>query len=562
MNTINSQQAGTEKAIMEYQTSTGDPVKLTMPMVRKYLVQGYPDMVTDQEIIYFMHICKSRKLNPFTKDCYLIKYSTKDNAAIVTSVEYFRKNAMKNRTCKGWSKGVIVQDKEGKVKYSHGIVLDHEIVLGGWFKAKPEGWDREFIHEVPLKPYIKKTKEGKTTSFWSEDKQSFMISKVAEAQGLKTLWGEECTGMYSHEEATSISLVSPKELTLDTNETKDDIQFAKVFDTLLSNRKEDSKYMDQYIQSISELNNLTVTEVKAEAIDHFDAFFNAFLHWRIKKYPNEFAVRDCQVPEKRDTKKEPPPPSFIPDYTARNSAMSTNEKEKVENNHQVQNKFDIYILPDFKGKIAMRFGAEKVQAAIDFISSLAEKNHIPFKLYVETSLQPENFEQFCKWFENDTKKPVPENKEDIAVGKVLDILNKNPAYITGEEWESIWNYCKHFKKTGYSAFILDNKELVENSPIEFYDQCKEKWDRICEGLKWTYTHISNEQASSAMNESLPVKPKAGNGQELLNQIEDEKEMFPELYQMAIEKYGEPETVEDCQAIHKYINDLIDLQNEN
>ena len=44
-----------------------DQVKLNPGIVRKYLVNGQGS-VTDQEIVYFMHLCKSRQLNPFTNE--------------------------------------------------------------------------------------------------------------------------------------------------------------------------------------------------------------------------------------------------------------------------------------------------------------------------------------------------------------------------------------------------------------------------------------------------------------------------------------------------------------
>ena len=40
-------------------------VKLNPAIVRKYLVNGQGS-VTDQEIMYFMHMCKARQLNPYS----------------------------------------------------------------------------------------------------------------------------------------------------------------------------------------------------------------------------------------------------------------------------------------------------------------------------------------------------------------------------------------------------------------------------------------------------------------------------------------------------------------
>ena len=67
-----------EKA-MVYAMGNGDEMKLTMGMVKKYLVTGKSDLVTEQELVYFMHECKARRLNPFLRQCWLIKYSEREN---------------------------------------------------------------------------------------------------------------------------------------------------------------------------------------------------------------------------------------------------------------------------------------------------------------------------------------------------------------------------------------------------------------------------------------------------------------------------------------------------
>ena len=57
--------------------------------------------------------------------------------------------------------------------------------------------------EVPVKRYIKKTREGKVTRFWSEDNQPEQIAKVAESQGLRAAWPDEFQGLYVDAERQS-----------------------------------------------------------------------------------------------------------------------------------------------------------------------------------------------------------------------------------------------------------------------------------------------------------------------------------------------------------------------
>jgi len=186
--------------LVKYQAKDGQAVELSFDSIKKFLVSGKSELVTNQEMIYFMGICKARGLNPFAKDCYLIKYTDRDPAAIVVSIDFFRSRARAQPDCRGWEAGVIVKKKDGTLRYSKGLVLDDETLVGGWFKARPDGWDCDFELEVNLGGYIKKTKEGKPTQFWREDNRATMIRKVAESQGLREVWPSEFGKMYLAEE--------------------------------------------------------------------------------------------------------------------------------------------------------------------------------------------------------------------------------------------------------------------------------------------------------------------------------------------------------------------------
>ena len=54
----------------------GAQVALDLPFVKRYLVRGRSELVSDQEIVLFMNTCKSRGMNPLVNgEVYLIKYS-------------------------------------------------------------------------------------------------------------------------------------------------------------------------------------------------------------------------------------------------------------------------------------------------------------------------------------------------------------------------------------------------------------------------------------------------------------------------------------------------------
>ena len=185
--------------IIKYEAKDGQTVELTFDTIKRYLVHGKPELVTNQEMIFFIGICKARGLNPFAKDCYLIKYSN-DPAAIVTSIDYFRAQAKSKRDCQGWESGIIVEDPDGNIRYSKGLIKKNETLLGGWFKARPKGWDHDFDLEVNLAGYIKRKQDGSITKFWQPENQPTMIRKVAESQGLREIWPDEFAKLYVEEE--------------------------------------------------------------------------------------------------------------------------------------------------------------------------------------------------------------------------------------------------------------------------------------------------------------------------------------------------------------------------
>ena len=185
-----------ERGLVEYQSRDGQNIKLSFDVVRKFLVSGRPEFVTDQEIVFYMGTCKARGLNPFKKDCYLVKYTQNDNAACIVSIDYYRSRAKAMPDCQGWSCGIIVKNGDKVVQRGGSFLHPGDELLGGWFRAKPKGWFDEFEWSVSLAPYVKKKANGEVTRFWSADNQPSQICKVAESQGLRHVWPDEFQGLY------------------------------------------------------------------------------------------------------------------------------------------------------------------------------------------------------------------------------------------------------------------------------------------------------------------------------------------------------------------------------
>lgn len=73
--------ANSNALVYKYEVD-GEPVNLTMNTVQKYIV-GSDARITEQEFVMFASMCKARKLNPFVKDAYLIKYGNQDRKSVV-----------------------------------------------------------------------------------------------------------------------------------------------------------------------------------------------------------------------------------------------------------------------------------------------------------------------------------------------------------------------------------------------------------------------------------------------------------------------------------------------
>lgn len=174
-----------EKAIgaIEYQSMTGDVIKLSPAIIRKYLVNGQGE-VTDQEIMMFLSLCKYQKLNPFLREAYLIKYGDAP-ATIVTGKETFLKRAAKNPHYQGHKTGI---GDDGKVAWAEVYVEGHQVPIRC---------------EVDYNEYVGRTKEGNVNKIWKE-KPRTMLKKVALLQALREAFPADFGGMYGQEEINTV----------------------------------------------------------------------------------------------------------------------------------------------------------------------------------------------------------------------------------------------------------------------------------------------------------------------------------------------------------------------
>lgn len=125
-----------------------DNSDLTKENVRQYLCPT----ATDQELFMFLQLCEHRKLNPFIKEAYLIKYNNSP-ATLVVGKDAFTKKAEEHPEFNGFEAGVIVE-KDNVVEYRPGqLVRKGEDLIGGWAQVHRKDRLYPYRSEVSIQEY-------------------------------------------------------------------------------------------------------------------------------------------------------------------------------------------------------------------------------------------------------------------------------------------------------------------------------------------------------------------------------------------------------------------------
>lgn len=167
---------------------------LTIESIRKYI---HAD-VSDEEAYSFIQLCIARRLNPFLKDAYIIKYSKASPAVFIVGKDAFLKRADAHPEYEGIEQGIVIETSTGTIERRPGcLVLDGEKLIGGWARIHRKS-RIPYYSEVGLKEYIQ-LKDGQPTRFWKTFPAT-MIAKVATVQGLRAVFPQEFTGFYDPSE--------------------------------------------------------------------------------------------------------------------------------------------------------------------------------------------------------------------------------------------------------------------------------------------------------------------------------------------------------------------------
>ncbi len=175
----------------------GNPIKLSPSIVKDYIAGN--QNITDQEYKFFVELCKVRKLNPFLKEAYLIKFGQQP-AQIVVGKDAILKRAIQNAKFDGREQGVIVLSEQGEIVERKGTFkLPNEQLVGGWAKVYRKDWNHPVEVTVSFEEVAQKKGDGTLNSNWA-NKGATMVEKVALIRALREAFVEELGGMIDKDE--------------------------------------------------------------------------------------------------------------------------------------------------------------------------------------------------------------------------------------------------------------------------------------------------------------------------------------------------------------------------
>ncbi len=198
----------------------GTRVELDLDFVKKYLVRGAADKVSDQEVVFFMNTCKMQGLNPLASgEVYLIKFGN-DPAQMVVGKDAYLRRAFSNPDYLFKKDGIVVQRGEEIIQKEGCCLYPGEELIGGWCRVHfmRAGAERTAFKEVSLAEY------NKGMANW-KSKPSSMINKVAISQCVRDAFPKDYEGVYAEEEmvASGAIPVNFEELPSDDEAAKDPV---------------------------------------------------------------------------------------------------------------------------------------------------------------------------------------------------------------------------------------------------------------------------------------------------------------------------------------------------
>lgn len=229
-------QTNKDKDVEYIPFGTQSKIKLSLSIIKNFVaVPGKNgELPDDRQSMRFMMLCRSRQLDPFQGDAFMIPFwNSQKNGyewSMVTAQQAFLKRAEIHPDFNGKQSGIIInqqscapcqgsgriEDKtcercDGKGWWDEleGDFLPESLndepvkLLGGWCKVYYKGKDKPEYQRLRLSTYMK------NTSQWKDDPCG-MICKCAEAAALRSAFPNTVGGLFLREETEAQSFARPE----------------------------------------------------------------------------------------------------------------------------------------------------------------------------------------------------------------------------------------------------------------------------------------------------------------------------------------------------------------
>ena len=173
-------------------------IKISPALILKFLCRptkngAWPDQ---QQLMKFQVLCRSRQLNPFEGDAYLVGYDGRNGPefSIITAIQALYKRAEANPNYDGIESGVIVKQPSGEIIQRQGDFMHPgDVLLGGWACVYRKDQSHSILERINL------ANRDKDYSVWQSDKGG-MIVKCCEAGALRRAFPSQLSGLYVHDD--------------------------------------------------------------------------------------------------------------------------------------------------------------------------------------------------------------------------------------------------------------------------------------------------------------------------------------------------------------------------
>lgn len=264
----------------------GSDIKLTPKIVQDYIVGSDNGKITLQEFKFFTELCKTRKLNPFLKEAYLIKFGN-NPAQIVVGKDAILKRAIMHPQYDGREQGIIVQKENNEIEYRKGTFkLPNEKIVGGWAKVYRKDISHPTEITVSFDEVAQRKGDGSLNANWSK-KGATMVEKVALVRALRETFVEDLGGMIDENEAWEDNVMaSQKSNTSSDNEELNTLtyEYAKLRSELLKNgydvRDEEN---DMSIRMGADVQTQDISKLSLEEIKRLNSKYKEIIDFAKEK---------------------------------------------------------------------------------------------------------------------------------------------------------------------------------------------------------------------------------------------------------------------------------------